>query len=81
MVFTAFPSERDSHGAVLDEQRQRIEVQRSPVERATCALNVITMAEAADKHPVLERSEMERHVASGTMVPISIKLAVMFADD
>ena len=51
MVFTAFPSECDSHGAVLDEQRQRIQVERSPVSEPLRAER-LTMAEAADKHPV-----------------------------
>ena len=45
------------------------------------ALNVIAMAEAAGEHAIFEQSEMKRQVASGTMVAISVKLGIMFADD
>ena len=81
MIFAAFPGERDPHGAILDEQRKRIEVNRGLVERTACAMNVISMAETADNHAIFEHAEMKRHVAGGTMVPIRVELALVPADD
>ena len=66
--------QRDFHRGVALEKRQRVEVKRGVVGAFAGEVDIEAVSEAAGEYAALEFPEMQREIAGGTVVAVSVEL-------